>query len=253
MAGQSHSEMQELVGAFALDALESDEVDALERHLSECPRCRAELRDHRETAAMLAQGGTEAPDGLWDRIVANLEEAPPDMATVFRMPTGEARAARVGKTRGPRWRTVGLAAAGIAAAIIAVNSALLVRQDDKIGRFENNQSISHLADLAMADPGSRVVSMRSADGTVSADAVLRPNGTSYLMHTRLPKLDDGKTYQLWGLAEGRSPVSLSVLGTNPNVAGFTAKLSMNQLAITVEQAGGATVPSQLPLLSGTVA
>jgi anti-sigma-K factor RskA len=252
MARQSHSEMQELVGAYALDALEPDEVDAFERHLSECPRCRAELNDHRETAAMLAHAGTEAPDGLWDRIVANLEEAPPDMATVFRMPTGDAREARVAKTRGPRWRTVGVAAAGLAAAIIAVNTALLVRQDDKIGRFENNQTISHLADLAMADPSSRVVSLRSADGAVSADAVLRPNGTSYLLHTRLPKLDNGQTSQLWGLAEGRSPVSLSVLGSNPKVAGFTAKLSMNQLAITVERAGGATVPSQLPLISGAV-
>lgn len=252
MARQSHTEMQELVGAYALDALETGEAAALELHLSECPRCRAELRDHRETAAMLAHAGTAAPEGLWDRIVANLEEAPPDMATVFRMPVGEAREEHVARRRGPRWRTVGMAAAGIAAAIIAVNSALLVRQDQRIQNIRGDQSISHLADLAMASPTSRVVSLRSADGAVSADAVLRPNGTGYLLHARLPKLSDGETYQLWGFAKGNGPVSLSVLGGNPTVAGFTAHLSMDQLAITVEHAGGATVPSQLPLLTGAV-
>ncbi len=252
MARRTHTDMQELVGAYALDALEHDEVDALELHLAECPRCRAELRDHRETAAMLAHAGTAAPDGLWDKIVANLEEAPPDMATVFRMPTGEDRTSRATKLQGPRWRTVGMAAAGIAAAIIAVNSALLIRQNDRIADLPNT-SISHLADLAAANPTSRVVSLRSADGSVSADAVLRPNGTGYLLNTRLPKLGEGQTYQLWGLVKGRPAVSLSVLGANPRVAGFTAKMALNQLAITVERAGGASLPSQLPLLNGTVA
>jgi len=252
MARRNHSEMEELVGAYALDALESDEIEALELHLSECPRCRAELRDHRETAALLAHAGTAAPDGLWNKIASELEETPPDMATVFGMPSGAERASRVAKMRGPRWRTVGMAAAGIAAAIIAVNSALIVRQNNKIGEVERNQTISHLADLAAANPTSRIVSLRGTDGSIGADAVLRPNGTGYLLHTRLPKLAAGQTYQLWALVDGRNPVSLSVLGTKPTVAGFTAKSSMNQLAITVERADGAAQPTTSPILTGTV-
>ncbi|MEY2397499.1 MAG: hypothetical protein QOJ00_673 [Actinomycetota bacterium] len=252
MAQRNENEMHEMVGAYALDALENDESEVFERHLSECPRCRAELRDHRETAALLAHAGSTAPAGLWDKIASELEEAPPDMAKVFRMPTGDAREKRASTRRGPRWRTVAMGAAGIAAAIIAVNSALLVRQDQKIQQIRGDQSISHLADLAAADPGSRVVSLRSADGTASADAVLRPNGTGYLMHTRMPKLDADHTYQLWGLASGSKMVSLSVLGADPTVAGFTAKLALTQLAITIERAGGATQPTQQPLVSGTV-
>jgi anti-sigma factor RsiW len=72
-----HAELQELLGAYALDAVEADEAAAIERHLPTCPRCRTELADHREVAALLGYAGGSAPSGLWDRIVASLEEPPP--------------------------------------------------------------------------------------------------------------------------------------------------------------------------------
>src|SRR5687768_10822196 len=77
--GPNHGEIQELLGAYALDAVDAAESDAIELHLRDCPRCRAEVEEHREVAAMLAHTGTSAPSGVWDRIVASLdgaEEAP---------------------------------------------------------------------------------------------------------------------------------------------------------------------------------
>ena len=67
-----------MLGAYALDAVEPEEAAALERHLPTCPRCRNELAEHREAAALLgyAAGGA-APSGIWDRIIASLEEPPP--------------------------------------------------------------------------------------------------------------------------------------------------------------------------------
>lgn len=67
-----------MLGAYALDAVEPDEAAAIELHLPTCPRCRHELADHREVAALLgyAAGGS-APGGVWDRIIASLEEPPP--------------------------------------------------------------------------------------------------------------------------------------------------------------------------------
>src|SRR5215212_7547374 len=73
----THADIEELLGAYALDAVDGDEQEAIEIHLRECPRCRAEVADHREVAALLAHGGQPAPDGIWDRIVDSLEEAPP--------------------------------------------------------------------------------------------------------------------------------------------------------------------------------
>jgi len=72
-----HTALQELLGAYALDAVEPDEAAAIERHLPTCPRCRNELSDHREVAALLGYAGAAAPRGVWDRIVASLEEPPP--------------------------------------------------------------------------------------------------------------------------------------------------------------------------------
>lgn len=72
-----HEELQELLGAYALDAVDPDEAAALERHLPTCPRCRNELADHREVAALLGYAGADAPTGVWDRIIASLEEPPP--------------------------------------------------------------------------------------------------------------------------------------------------------------------------------
>ena len=49
----THDEVSELLGAFALDAVDGEEYEQIEAHLSECPRCRAEVDAHREVAAAL--------------------------------------------------------------------------------------------------------------------------------------------------------------------------------------------------------
>lgn len=80
-----HEQLQELLGAYALDAVEPYEAEVLERHLPTCPRCRNELADHREVAALLSYAGGTAPGGVWDRIIASLEEPPPAL-TLTRAP-----------------------------------------------------------------------------------------------------------------------------------------------------------------------
>jgi hypothetical protein len=73
----STSDIEELIGAYALDAVDADEREAVERHLPECPRCRNELAGHLEVAALLGNTGAPAPDGVWARIASSLEEPPP--------------------------------------------------------------------------------------------------------------------------------------------------------------------------------
>ena len=69
----SHEELVDLLGAYALDALDPHEVALVEAHLRDCPRCSAEVARHHEVAGLLANSGAEAPAELWDRIADRLD------------------------------------------------------------------------------------------------------------------------------------------------------------------------------------
>ena len=82
----THDEIEELLGVYALDALDDDERQEVDDHLLTCPRCRAELAAHREVAALLGNrvgdAPAVAPDELWDRISASLQDEPPALSPV---------------------------------------------------------------------------------------------------------------------------------------------------------------------------
>jgi anti-sigma factor RsiW len=87
----------DLLGAYALDAVDDDERQAIERHLDNCAQCRREVAEHREVAGMLASGWLPAPEGLWDRIAGSLEEPPPPL----RMPSEAEGPAEAPPASGP--------------------------------------------------------------------------------------------------------------------------------------------------------
>jgi anti-sigma factor RsiW len=69
--------IEELLGAYALDAVDDEERARVETYLDANPHARAEVWRHREVAALLAVGTERPPEGLWDRIAGALEETPP--------------------------------------------------------------------------------------------------------------------------------------------------------------------------------
>lgn len=234
MRALRHEDVQELLGAYALDALEEDEAALVEDHLRDCPRCRAEVRDHRETAAMLAFGGGEAPPGLWERIAANLEEAPP------RIQLG-----RVIPLQQSRWRRAGirmLTAAAVAISVLALGVALVSRDDgDGVGG-----EIARVRD----DPGTVVVRLAGAGRGATAEILLSEE-RGYVADHDLPRLGEGRTYQLWGQRDG-TMISLGVLGRAPGQARFAAVGDYENLAISVEPAGGVVQPTGEVVAAGAV-
>src|SRR5512133_3901972 len=116
-------DIEELLGAYAMDAVDPDERSQVEDDLETSPRSRAEVDQHREVAALLAFGGAEAPGGVWDRIAASLEErAPepgPELAKVLPIKSRTRR----------RWWLGGLAAAAVAA-IAALSVALVASNNE---------------------------------------------------------------------------------------------------------------------------
>jgi anti-sigma-K factor RskA len=80
-----------------------------------------------------------------------------------------------------------------------------------------------------------------------------PGGQGYLVKSNLPTLSSAKTYQLWGVINGRA-ISLGLLGQDPHGAAFSLGGSSHPstLGITVEPAGGSVVPTGSMLAAGTV-
>jgi hypothetical protein len=246
----THGETAELLGAYALDAVEADEREAIEHHLQECPRCRAEVADHRMVASFMGSAGGPAPEGLWDRIAGSLDEAPPELRLAPVVPMSERRSVSV---------RLGAAVAAVAAAVIALLGVQVVRLNHKVEKVQTarpkdpDTALLAAAASALSDPSARQVALRSSDPGVGAQAVLLPDGTGYLLAGSLPALSPDQTYQLWAVAGGQK-ISAGVLGARPQVVAFryASPQDLAALAVTAEQVPGVAQSANQPVVLGNV-
>jgi anti-sigma factor RsiW len=249
----NHGEVRDLLGAYALDAVDDNERRAVDRHLEDCPPCQAEVAEHREVVGMLASGFVPAPEGLWDRIAGSLEEVPPPMRGLAPVAFLERERERRRLAPGP---VRAIVAVGVAASV-GVVGLLGVKVLDTSNKVNDVAAALHGEDVrgaalaAASRPDARKVALRSPDGRLTAQAVLLADGTGYLVDANLPALSPERTYQLW--AVGRSTVSVGVLGPVPGPTAFRAAGDVRALAITEETAGGVVSSQQQPRVAGTVA
>jgi hypothetical protein len=266
-------EIEELIGAYALDAVEPDEREIVDRHLASCPRCRAELAEHLEVAALLGNTGAPAPEGLWARISASLEESPPALRLALAPLAPPVDGASVSVSSAPspvpppvppaavvdlsaRRSRVNRVLAGAVAAAVLVIAALggqVLRQNQRIDDMQESALSSGLQGemiKAMADPTSDKMTLSSPSGeSMSAAAVMTETGAGYFVATTMPALDESQTYQLWGVMDDGQVVSLGVLGHDPHMAAFQASGGgLTGLAVTEEVKGGVASSSNPALL-----
>jgi anti-sigma-K factor RskA len=267
----THDEVSELLGAFALDAVDHDEVELIEAHLAQCPRCRAEVDAHREVAAALGNSVEPLPEGLWSSIASRLpprqDEEPPPMpllvrdgvadviapAAVFQAPAASRRSRT---PRSVRNRLGAVASIAVAAAAVAIVLGVnLVHDDHQISQLQDavGKSAHTAVVAALQTQGSKIVHVESPGHHELAEFVVVPDGQGYLVKSSLPALPSDQTYQLWGLY-GRRSISLGLLGRSPDQATFTSAGSKTPgtLAITAEPAGGSVTPTGSMLATGTV-
>jgi anti-sigma factor RsiW len=244
MTDRTHDDLAELLGAYALDAVDGDEKDAVEAHLAACPRCRAEVEEHREVAALLAHAGADAPDGLWDRIAGNLEAPPPALSL--------APVTTLGRQR-PWTRYAAAALAAAAVVLIGVLGVQVRRLDQRVAQqsaamVEEGLRQEFLA--AKAAESSRRTELVADGGDLAVEVVVAEDGQGFLNAAALPSLDGDRTYQLWG-DNGTELISLGVLGGAPDeIVPFAANGRLVALAITEETAPGVVTSAQPPVVAG---
>jgi anti-sigma-K factor RskA len=237
------AEMDELLGAYALDAVSDDERRAIDEYLLANPRARAEVQEHREVATMLAWSGMDAPDGLWDRIAVSINGPTVEPGTEL----GQVLAMRPSSRRKSWTRTIGSwAVATAAAATIAIVAVKVSGNDATSIAIGQHERIVDNPRSVQAELTS------SADGNLKVRAFIDPNGNGFLTAGSLPDLDPSRTYQLWGQFEGGSDlISLGVLGAAPTSPDFTVTGKVVLLAITEEVEGGVVSSANPVVVAGT--
>jgi hypothetical protein len=220
LSDAEHKELQSLLGAFALDAVDREEARRVESHLIDCPVCREEVAGYLEVT------------GLLPLVLGRDSEEADEVAEVVPL------------RRQPRWFPV-----AAAVAIVALSAGLLV-QTRRLGMAEQQLAEADLTTVALAAEnveGSSTLLLADDAGHAVATVVLLPDGTGLLTIEDLPSVGEDRTYQLWGVMDDEV-VSVGLAGSGPGTTTFTADtLRLQALVITEEEAGGVAVSEADPL------
>jgi len=232
--------IEDLIGAYVLDALDAHERRQVEAYLEANPRARAEVQELREVTAMLAFSNERPPEGLWDRIAGELDGAAPEPGP---------KLSRVMPRPHRRWvgAAIGIGSALAAAAAAVVITVVVVGDSSRPG---GDDVLAMAYGEAWSDPAGRRVELQSEDRTMAADAVVLDSGIGYLSAATLPELPADETYQLWGVYGDEDVISLGVIGSRPGIEPFTADDDVRALVITREEAGGVVSSTNGALLEG---
>jgi anti-sigma factor RsiW len=280
MPPTSHTEIEGLLGAYALDAVDPETAAVIEKHLEGCVRCAVEVGQHHEVTGVLANSGGTAPAALWggiaeqlggttdqsrDRLAARLD--PPGQERDLGDGTagdGRAPVVPIGTTarrRRARWASAGAGLVAAAAAVLALVFGLQVHQlNGQVNALRSGPQLSAAERAALASPSTRKVPLAATDATgpdsTPATVVLTAAGTGFLVDDAgdgLTPLPDDRTYQLWGVVGGRA-ISLGLLGPRPGIVPFSVAGSapVTEFAITDEVAGGVVTSVNHPVAVGVV-
>jgi hypothetical protein len=273
----NHDEVAELLGAFALDAVDGQDKDAVSQHLAECHRCQAELADFHEVAGLLANAGGDAPPQVWDQIAEcvampkvpnykgpnskgpNSKGIVPEAegGSVVRLVRGQTPAhdrryrVRLCTKKAVQW-VMPLATAAVVI-VIAVLGFQVAHLNDRVGKLavdNSRQGMSQAVEAALLDPQATRVQLTSAvhQGTTLGQIVILPSGSAFMISSEMPGLASNETYQLWGRTSG-TMISISLLGNHPTDVALTIDPTarFGEFAVTVEPAGGVVTPTTPPV------
>jgi hypothetical protein len=254
----------ELLGVYALDALDSAEAEIVEVHVRDCPRCAQEVDEHRETIGLLAAGGGDAPTRVWDAIAAAIEGTAPPVQE-HRPPVLIGR----GGVKSLRWRQpsrwLAAAAAAAAAIVIGAQTVRVDHLDHRVSQLSAAaQQLSAAAQqnggfqaaaAALIDPAATHLVLTSTNPGAKrlGELVILPSGSAYLVASAMPALPATSTYQLWSVVGGRA-ISVGLLGAHPATVAFSVDPAVAAKAylVTVEPAGGAVAPTSSPIAQAAI-
>ena len=251
-------QIEELLPFYALDTLTDEERELVEQYLEEHPDARQQVEEMGKAASALPYGvspvepSQRAKESLLARVNADAATRVPSIVQAPREP-----ARRVNPFEN-LFRTLSLTAAAVAiiwAIFLNIQVARLQNQVSSLNeRLEaQSESIDQIiANLPQTSQENVItVSLKGTEAEPQAQGQLIADPDSQaavLVISGLPRLEPGKTYQVW-LIDGGAPVSAGLLSVDENGQGvFIVNSdesigSFNSLGISIEPEGGSTEPT----------
>ena len=236
MKQAEHSLLQENLPAYALGALDPEDIAALEAHLQTCESCRTELVKYR---------------AISDNLLMATPPRPPSAALRKRL---QSQLPSAQKRSRPRfaWSFNQLAMGGALALLLIISIFSFVQM-----RAIQNQQTSMLQQLKtnqfalsmLAYPGTRSLPIVAANfsGSVLIDT---EHNTAAVITWRLPELPSDQTYQVWLIEPNGHRVSAGVFRPQTNSTYTTQPVFSKQplknfvgVGVTIEPAGGSDQPT----------
>ena len=226
---QDPDELRELLGAFALGALDEDERARVEDHVLHDADARAELHSLEHAVAWLGHASPRPSEASWDAVRAEMARdlaADAERADAAPAPVVDLASRRRSR---PRWQRLTAAAAAVAL-VLGFGVAML--------------------SVFSAGGGSSAttVALAAPDGHVAATARLHTDGSGTIVRSSLPPAPAGHEYQLWSQADATAAMhSAGLLGTDPDGHRIRIPAHSHRMAISVEPTGGSREPTTAPV------
>ncbi len=222
---------------LALGSLDGPDRDRLEAHVATCATCARRLEEYRATAGAL-------PFAIEPLV------APPEAWAVIRA-TARSRGASAPERAIRRGGWLRLAARPLLALSIASLVVWNVVLQREVARYSSGPQVEALA----RRPGRLVIlAGTGAPGASARLLAAADGGHGHLAVAGLKPLPSGRTYQVWFVRPGASPITggtFTVDGRGRAWASVDTPIPLEQvraISVTEEPAAGSEAPTGTPLL-----
>jgi hypothetical protein len=258
--------LDELLGAYALNAVSDEERTAIEEYLGRSPRAAAEVADHLVVAAAMGTSTSLAMPPGWERINAAIDlteraQVSDGSKLSTRTPTPTPQSTPTPQTeatvipfprrqRAARWMSAAAAAAAFGVLgwqnvqqgdrLTGLRQELAAEQTQRRSAMDELQRLGTQdamnVELMLSTPGTRVASL-TQEGKAVGRVLIDTKGRGFLIVNTDQQLASGKAYQLWGV-QNDNVISLGVMQPGLSAMPLSAAGDWSQFVLTVESLPG---------------
>ena len=236
MSQNEHTPFIENIPAYAIGALDADDIAALEAHLRTCASCRTELAEYRALSASL------------------LTATPPKQPSATLRKRLQSRLPGAQKVSRPRfaWSFNYLAVGLVVVALLALNLLSLMQ----LRQIQNQQAVLlhqvEDAQAALEILSSPKVQMLAISGENASGTILLDwkTNTAVLIAQHVPQLKENQIYQIWLVGSNGDRTSAGLFRPESGQLYTTKAIAPAQMfsnfvgiGVTVEPAGGSARPT----------